>query len=199
MERLLFSDTPMDARRCAIARAVAKNVSTIANETAADWYVLTAAIKTGEKHPLYYENMDELATRLFTELLTGFQMISDQKVALPLGTSLEKAKAKKAEGWRSERPVRNIQKNAEALFEMSKMFMAFLPEKDRDELVTQFGVYLKAANALPKPLTKAIKNEEQRKILTAFRKTNSATRNMLVEKCTKHLGLIVGFNSLDGD
>lgn len=199
MERLLYTDLLKDDWSCKVGRTIADNIAEIATGTVKDWKDTLTYIKEGKSHPIYFESMDEVAIRLFTELLTGFQMISDQKVALPMSTSITKANGKRAEGWRSHRSTRYIQKNAQALMDFSKPFMSFLPEPDRNELLDQFATFEKAADDLPPSIKDAVSDEKGRENLKSFLSTARTTRNLIVDKFTKQLDLAIGFNSLDGD
>ncbi len=199
LERILYTDMFEDEYSCRIAKAIALNIAEIANGAITDWNKTLVNIQEGKAHPFYFENMDEVAIRLFTEMLTGFQMISDQKLALPMGSSLKKANGKRAEAWRSNRSTRYIQQNSLALMAMAKPFMTFLPDDVTKEVQVRFFNFSTAANNLPLSIKDAVKNEGERAKLSKFSEEIKVTRNLLVETFTKHLGLTVGFNSLDGD
>ncbi|NVK18420.1 MAG: imelysin family protein [Methylocystaceae bacterium] len=200
LERLLYSDGLLDGDfACKLGHTIALNIEKIATGTDKDWQEALVNIKEGIAHPIYFESMDEVAIRFFTEMLAGFQMITDQKIALPLSSSLKKANGKRAEGWRSNRSTRYIQQNSLALMAMAKPFMSFMPDDVEKQVVAQFTVFARAANALPLSIKDGVKDEEGRAKIKKFLDETRTTRNLLVQTFTKHLGLTVGFNSLDGD
>lgn len=200
LERLLYSDGMLDSDfACKLGHTIALNIEEIATGTDKDWQDTLGYIKDGKSHPIYFESMDEVAIRLFTEMLAGFQMITDQKIALPLSSSIKKANGKRAEAWRSHRSTRYIQQNSQALMAMAKPFMSFLPADVNTQVTHQFALMEKAANGLPASIKDGVKNEAGRAKIKEFLEITRTTRNLLVEAFTKNLGLTVGFNSLDGD
>ncbi len=199
LERVLYANLLDDPMGCDVGRAIADNIADIVQGNLKDWRETISYLEEGKAHPIYFDNMEEVANRLFTELLAGFQMIADQKIALPMGSRAKKAKGKRAEAWRSQRSVRYIQENASGLQAMAKPFLSFLPQDAADEVSTRLREYVEAAKKLPHPLKDAVKTQEGREKLSHFIEINRSTRNVLVEQFTRHLGLTVGFNSLDGD
>lgn len=199
LERLLYGQSPLGGWPCKIGQTISHNIAQIAQGNVSDWHKVIALVKKAKKHPVYFDSMDEISVRLFTELLAGFQMISDQKLALPMGGSLDKAKGRRAEAWRSGRSTRIIQDNVRGLCAMARSFMVFLPEKEKQKLENQLALFELEAQGLPLSIQEAVKNEKERAILYKFLKVNRATRDMIVQKFTKYLHLTVGFNSLDGD
>lgn len=199
LERILYTDTIKDDYGCQLGKQIARNIEAIATGALKDWKDTLPTVEAGQAHPIFFESSDESATRLFTELLAGFQMISDQKVALPMGSSLKKANGKRAEGWRSQRSTRYIQQSANSLNDMAKPFISFLPADSAAKVKVQLDRFVKLASALPAPLKDAVTDEKARAQIMAFREELSTTRNLIVDEFTKHLGLTVGFNSLDGD
>ncbi|WP_135079088.1 imelysin family protein [Terasakiella sp. SH-1] len=198
LERLIYGGLLDSEWSCKVGKTVAQNVATMTKNTAQDWKALQAVIQKGEGHPLYFETMSEVTIRLFTELLAGFQMINEQKIALPMSTSIKKANGRRAEGWRSNRPNRFVTESAHALRNMATPFMHFLPKKDHDELAQQFETFLNAANKLP-TLTTAVKDVAGREQLKDFLAISKETRALIIKQFTQHLGIPVGFNNLDGD
>ncbi|MDV7340239.1 imelysin family protein [Terasakiella sp. A23] len=199
LERLLYTDMESDKFSCQLGQAIARNIQDITEGAYQDWQELVTYFKEGKAHPIYFDTMDEVGNRLFTELLAGFQMISDQKIALPMGSSLEKANGKRAEGWRSKRSTRYIQQSALGLMAMSRPFMEFLPGEAKKQVQIQFSLFARRANTLPISIKNGVKDEAGRLQIRKFLDESRKTRNQLVDTFTKYLGLTVGFNSLDGD
>lgn len=155
-------------------------------------------IKNGDVHPLYYGTPKETLSAIFTELLTGYTIIKDQKFLPVLGKSLKKAKPNLVEGRRSGRFHKNLGANLVALFQIDEVIGRYLPQPTYKKLQIQKKQLLSLYGDMG-DLATGVYDVEQRKIITAFIRALSAYRNEMAKVYTKHLGITLGFNSLDGD
>lgn len=199
LERLLYSDRLKGGYGCQLGRAIADNIAQIARETAKEWQETLVYIEKAEAHPFYFETMDEVAIRLYTEYLTGFQMITDQKLALPLGTKISKANGKRAEGWRAQRSTLNLQQSVLGLEAMARPFLHFLSKDSQLSANETLAYFRDAAMDLPVSIKEAVGDEAKRAQLLAFKDVAKKTRLVIMDLLTKEIDLSVGFNSLDGD
>ncbi|MGB0747886.1 MAG: imelysin family protein [Magnetospiraceae bacterium] len=201
LERLLFGkDSVLNSdRACALGTAIAVNLDRIAQGTAADWRSeILPALKANQGHDYYFEAPEEVINRLVTDILTGFTIIKDQKLLPVMGPSLDKARPKKAEAWRSGRPLRNIRANVASLFKAAAVVGRDLPAEDLARLQTLQEAVL-AALTTGDDLAAMVADPARRADLTAFLQSLDAYRASLIDSLTTHLGISVGFNSLDGD
>jgi predicted lipoprotein len=195
IERLLFagqepdvSPAVIDARRCAIGRAVSASLQAIAAGVVADW----TKPEIGElarvtRDAVAADRARADAGVLLTDLVTLFQVIEERKLP-PLSANADKpANPKSAESWRSGRSRRNIAINLEAAAAMLKAFEPAAPKR--------------AAEALER-------TEEARRALLAspmgpvgFDVTSliNNIRYIVSEQLPAAAGVPLGFNSLDGD
>lgn len=199
LERLTHKGQITSAYDCKLVQAITQNIATINQETAQGWHELTETLKQGSVNPLYFESHDEWVLRIFTDFLTGFQLITDQKLALPMGSSLAKANGKRAESWRSDFSTRALQRAADSLSALGRFFQPYLDPKNADLLEKTLRNFSNAAHELPPALNTAVHDAEQRKQLYAFAQLTHRTRDMARDLIQQGLGLSVGFNSLDGD
>jgi len=199
LERLLSQENLKTAFDCELVKAITQNIATISSNTAEEWEALGATLRNNQVNAQFFETQEELVMRIFTELLSGYQMITDQKLALPLGSSLEKANGKRAESWRSDFSTQAIQETVRGLADLAHVFIAALPAPSQETLNRQLLTLDKAAQALPLSLKEAVSDPTLRPSVEHFLSLVSDTHKLLANTITHDLNLSVGFNSLDGD
>ena len=204
---------PAAAYRCAYGTAVAHNLKAVAGELVDGW---NAAIETMSavpaKSPKEYGLPDapkETAQQMFTDLLSLFLIVGDFKLGLPLDNSVDSAKPKLAESWRSGRSLRNIGLNLESAQAMygkdrTSGFRSLLPAgSDNDALDGQITDALTKAIAavatIPMPLDAAVTDASARPKVEALLDDIKRARDFVGQRLSSAIGLSVGFNGLDGD
>ena len=211
LERLLYGDTarqvlsagPEQKARIAVIRAIAHNLDTLARELAADWEKVLSDPKTATSP--FTQDPNEAAAQLYAGLMTGLQIVSDQKIAGPRGQTIDKAKPKSAEQWRAGRSLKNIKLNLQALREAAtgkSGFTALLPADQaalKTEITAAFDAALAAADAAPEPLDAAVTDAEGRKKVGALLIAVNHVRDIMKQKVPSAIGISLGFNELDGD
>lgn len=208
-ERMLF--TPLaaslrdaDGYPCAYLRAIARNLNAIAEHLVQDWTdaegqrAQLAAITDG--HSPLYESAAEYTTLLLNSLHTELLAIRDLKLDRPLGVSLDQAHPRRAELWRSERGLRNIQRNLKSV---RTLFEALTPAITDAALTTRIRADFEAAatalNAIPGALADAVAEPTRRPQVEAARAAIHVLAEGIGKDLPPALGLSLGFNSLDGD
>ncbi|MGB0683698.1 MAG: imelysin family protein [Magnetovibrionaceae bacterium] len=200
LERILFEDVKVAENpwACRIGATIARNLAEIAAGTLEDWQgPLRDAVASGS-HPVFFESNQELLSELFTELLTGYVMIKDQKILSAMGSSAAKARPGLLETRRSERFERNLALNLKALADIETVFGQFLPHTEASRL-RQSATEVKGCFDALAPFAEALYDEESRKSIKACLDVLTAHRADLAESYSQHLGLSLGFNNLDGD
>jgi len=212
LERLLYDgDDPAAAlsapneeseRRANVGLALARNLNSIANEVLTDWTVaggVRDAIAAGNGWNNLFAD-DEEVTRLFlTDLVGAFQLMHDVKLLPVLGESIDVARPRMAESWRSARAQRDLALNLEASRAMNDVFAQHLAEMRRAALVESFDVSAVAIAALVPNLGEAAADPAQRGSVEAARDAIKATQLLIVDILPTDLGITLGFNALDGD
>jgi len=118
LERLIFSGKSIDSQRCALINAISANLHNIAQNLLNDWMQGDEAfaeffITAGQGNDIY-ESATELAGQILNSLYTQLEFIATQKLDRPLGKDSNKARGKRAEGWRSQSSLSAIEANLAA-------------------------------------------------------------------------------------
>jgi predicted lipoprotein len=207
LERLLYGDTarqvlsagPEQKARIAVIKAIAHNLDSLARELAATWE------KAQSDPKLFAQDPNEATAQLYAGLMTGLQIVSDQKIAGPRGQTVDKAKPKSAEQWRAGRSLKNITLNLTALRDATTGPSGFVSLLGADqaalktEIAEAFDAALKAAEAAPEPLDTAVTDPEGRKKVGALLIAVNHVRDVLNQKVPPAIGISLGFNEMDGD
>ena len=141
--------------------------------------------------------------RVLSESLEG---IIAQKLEAPLGENATKTKPKRAESWRSERSMRNVVLNIEsirALVETPGGFADLVAVHGESELADSLrnGLADAASKAreVAQPLKDAVLDPGERPKLLDLLGSLRALRALVTGPLSRATGLLVGFNSQDGD
>lgn len=214
LERLLFGTDASSGNfgqdeagryHCAVTRAITANLTGMSEALVEDWtraeeghrqYFATASEGNG-----FYDSDWEISSSLLNNMSTQLEVIADQKLGLPLGESIKKARGTRAESWRSARASRNIQWNLKALHDLYRQgFAPRLTDADLDrQIETAFENATRALEATQTPLDKAVADPEQRLKVEKLREEITAIRSLVAGSLPQALDLSLGFNSLDGD
>lgn len=207
-ERLLYAaDAPPYA--CALAAAIARFQTGLAAVIADEWTKpggYRETMRTAAAGNSHYRNAKEAAADILKAAAATLDIIIDQKLERPLGSSLEAAAPNRAESWRSERSLYNIVANLETLTAWFATPGGLRDQLARvgagplgDGMVRSFENALALARAVPMPLSQAVVNADARKqvgaLLEAVRDLRILVRNPVADE----LKLPIGFNALDGD
>lgn len=208
LERLLFSDKAQTPYGCQLTAAIADNVATMSREIAQEWESQQLpridAAPDGED---YYEDSTEAATELMKALVEPVEVVRDLKLLRPLHKGAHKAKPRRAESWRSERSLRNIQLNLAALRELYRgndrtSVKALLIAEGESELANQIDTLFQqldsTLNSIDKTLYLAVKNPADHATLKQVSDQMKVLHRQLEEAMQK-LNIQLGFNSRDGD
>ena len=205
MERLLFAGTPPDTTACRLVVAIAANLRDMADGIVGDWstgdtpYIRYFA-DPAPGNPLF-ANKAELAGRLLNSLHTELELIITQKLARPLDKGQEKARGKRAEGWRSQTGLPAIAANLGACHALYRQ--AFAPEladaSPHPQIEAAFAQAGSTLEKLQMPLAEAVADPGQRALVEQLQAELSALKQLLARDLAAALGLSLGFNSLDGD
>jgi predicted lipoprotein len=211
LERLLYGDTarqvlsagPEQKARIAVISAIAHNLDSLAQDLAADWEKVLSDPKSAASP--FTQDPNEATAQLYAGLMTGLQIVSDQKIAGPRGQTVDKARPKSAEQWRAGRSLKNIKLNLEVLREGAvgkSGFANLLPAEQaalKTEIAAAFDAALAAADAAPEPLDTAVTDAEGRRKIGALLIAVNHVRDIMNQKVPAAIGIAIGFNEMDGD
>ena len=210
LERLLYDDAvlkqlkaPGDAgdRRCAVGRAIAHNLSVIADAIATDWSKpdgAGAAIAANRAWGPHFANTSQAASVMVTDLVNGIEMLKDFKVALIYHDIANPGALRLAEGSRSGRTLHDIELNFAGIHAALDAFMAPASAADKAQLEGAFadaGRKLAGVEALEKQKDPKRRLAALKSAIDSFG-TLKQTAMDLIPKAT---GISLGFNNLDGD
>lgn len=205
LERLIYGKAPPDTLDCRIATAITGNLRNIGANLLSDWTGGEAPFvnffnKPDALNPIFESDV-ELAGKLLNSLYTELEVIVTRKLARPLGNSLEKARGKRAESWRSGNALAAISANlhtSEALYQQ-----AFAPELTGNALGAtieqQFQQAVATLKRINMPLAQAVSNANERAKVEQLQHDVSVLKGLIGRDMAAELGLSLGFNSLDGD
>lgn len=208
LERLLFG-APRDAYTCGLAGAIGRYQSNLAEEILHEWTkeggFRKAALAAGGDNDEYADDA-EVARDVIRVLSESLDAVIAQKLEAPLGESAAKAKPRRAESWRSERSMRNIVLNIEsirALVETSGGFGDLVTAHGESELAEGLRNGLadaaSKAQAVALPLREAVSDPGERAKLLDLLASLRALRAQVIGPLSRATGLLIGFNSQDGD
>ncbi|MEL6318446.1 MAG: imelysin family protein [Pseudomonadota bacterium] len=201
LERLLFEEARTDAAyRCALTAAVASDLARTAAEVQAEWRGAFSEVwaRPGPENPLYRAAQDRTRD-LYRSLDSGLLSLIDLRLGRPLGT-FAKPRPRRAEAWRSERPLTNIARAIDALEHLFAVAVApELSTPARTEITAAFAAARAAAADAPRPLIDAVAAPTSRIKIEAIQTAVAGVRRDLSRLAAPALGVAGGFNSLDGD
>lgn len=211
LERLLWAkkaltDQDEEGRyRCALASAIAAQMTRHAQEIYRDWQSedgFAEAIRSADDGNDFFSASEEVATEWLRALITGIQTNVELRLARPLGKSPEKARAKKAENWRSARSLRNIQ---QSLIGLQQLYQSgFKPQlatkSELDKQIEQlFKSSIEQAGNIPTPLTATLQDPANYQSLKALHDDLNRLLELSRTQLPAAVSLHLGFNGLDGD
>lgn len=187
--------------RCRLLSAITRDLAATAEAILGRWRdpygpLLTSA--GAEGNPLYLTH-EEATRELYSALSDGLQAAADLRLGRPLGT-FDRPQPRRAEAWRSGRPLRNVTVSLEAM----RAFAAtvFAPEIGASKaaaLDDAFARALEAARAVGMPLDEAVAAPATRVRAEALQQRIGDARTAVMAEVGASLGLAAGFNAMDGD
>jgi hypothetical protein len=204
----LTAQTPAAAYRAALIAAIAANLHAIAKEGGKAWHDLSAKLAKGDQGG-FAASPQEATNQIYAGLVTGIQMVSGQKIGIPLGKSADTAKPHQAEQWRSGRSLHDIQQNIVALRQAllgdpAGSVIALVAADAAPDLRAKITAALDACDqAIPtvtQPLDIAVADDAAgRPQVQALLVKINQLRDVLTNDLPKAAGITLGFNDLDGD
>jgi uncharacterized protein len=219
LEQILYDDDRLPAAgasgadadyACALAAAIARNLTGLAANVLDEWQrpggfrdtVLTAAAGNDA-----YFTAEDASGDLLKSLHTALQSVIALKLEEPLGASLEEAKPRRAESWRSGlslAAIRATLETAQALYAapggFGEALQALADEEQLDWAMRQgFGRAFGRLDAIGPPLHAAVADREARARVEALLAEVKGLRLLVAQELAPALGLLVGFNAMDGD
>lgn len=213
LERLIFGEeagklkSGADAAyRCRYLEGIAINLAQMAKETQAAWReggrkAFATVMQENAEPDAPYREPQEATLELFKALYLAVELAADHKLARPLGAVLKDARPRLSESWRSERSLRNIQRNLAAAQDLYlNSFSPAVPDRAVDTAIRDgLAKAVTAANAIKVPLETAVQDAKARPQAETLAAELLALKKLLGDRLPPALDIPVGFNALDGD
>lgn len=213
LERVLFED---DARllqpggyRCRFALAIARYQVELAQSLVDAWVEKgghAEMVKTAADGNDEYFDTKEAAREFLKSYTATLTIIADLKLTRPMGDSIERARPKRAESWRSHQSMDNIIANIETLRALvdAPDGLADLLAKAKGESLAEgldgrLDQLERMARSLKVPLTDAVGDSDKRQQLIELRAQVQELGRFTDEVVAPKLELSKGFNATDGD
>jgi predicted lipoprotein len=199
--------TDEDKYACAWMGAIARFQVRLATSVADEWVNGFAATVIGADGGNAAYTDARAATTDYLKSLSGMiDIIIRQKLERPMDASVAKARASRAESWRTKRSMDNIVANLEsarALFATPGGFADLLTAAGSGALAGgmkgQFDAVIASAKGLGVPLEDALRDAALRPKLDDLLRQLRSLRVLIQGPLSQDTELTVGFNSLDGD
>lgn len=207
LERLLFdapalADLQAQPYRCELVQAIAGNLATIASGLHERWQGEFRTTIANADDSSQFESAQDATVDFYKALVESVRRYQQQKVEAVLGESLQQARARRAESWRSQRSLRNLKLNVTALQDLfmqgePALSSALLPE-DVSGISAAFDTLQQTLAPLPDDFAPLLTDDTGYQQVVAVRAQLDALYEAL-EAALKRTDLYLGFNSLDGD
>ncbi|MCB1498501.1 MAG: hypothetical protein KDK07_01725 [Bauldia sp.] len=208
-EALVYAADPAGRFRCGFGKAIAGAIAATSQEVLSDWTrpdgYADLMRKAGADNPVYRSH-GEVVQDLIKAAREQLQLVRDLKIANVIEATPEKAQPKRAPFWRSNLTVPAIRANIDAVLALvgPDGISAALPAdaawiggEIAFELAQVDGVLARVEDA--GPWEDEVRDSDRHKDLTYVLIPLGDIVSLLEDDYPGAFGLIMGFNSLDGD
>jgi predicted lipoprotein len=198
--------------RCAYAAAISDNLAWMAADLVHEWGDETAGfaselLAAGSDPDGHYLSQREVTFELFKSFYGSVEIVAGHKLTRPLDESVETAKPRLAEAWRSNRSLANISVNLEGAMAMYELpggigdtLAASGNDPELDPLLRRaFPQTIATLASIEMPLQDAIVDPEERKKVEKLALETRALKALFEQRLAPALDIPVGFNAMDGD
>ncbi|MGJ3263361.1 MAG: imelysin family protein [Salinarimonas sp.] len=202
LERLLFDADTRTAlveggervpRLCRIGEAIAGALAGTAGDVAQAWRDETLPALARDETAAR-----RAATRLVTDVLSGLEAIERQKLGLPLGADVSDARATRAEMWRAGRSARQIALNLAGIEALVRTLVD-ANETNAPDTLRALAQAERLARSAPEDLGEAAADPARRGRVLLLAAAVASARSNAATELPPALGVVTGFNALDGD
>ncbi|MEM7529883.1 MAG: imelysin family protein [Pseudomonadota bacterium] len=198
---IYVSDQPLAGYRCRLATTIAIDLANTAQTVESQWQDPWAGYfrNPGQEGNPIFLAPEEATRELFQSMMTGFQILIEQRLSLPLGT-FEKPRPKRAEAYASGASLDAIKASLGGIEELTRT--AFFPTVDEESQRAMGAAFERAkevAGRVDPPLTDAVSDPAKRIRVEALRIAVVDLRERVGSILGPRLDVSIGFNSMDGD
>lgn len=206
----LVSANPGDYA-CRLLTAITGNLARIAQHLSAEWRggakPFAGEIRSPGPEGAIFDKHRSVTADFVEALHFALQGVAHLKVARPLGDSVDRARPRRCESWRSRRSLRNVVVNLEALRalyegEAGDGLKTLMTEDQRelaDLLSKAFRQTMATARSVDRPFSEALTDPTVRPTLERLATQLRALSQLIGDRLGIALGTPLGFNEKDGD
>jgi len=136
----------------------------------------------------------EAAQSYLTSIISALEFIETARIARPMGT-LDRPRPKRAETWRSDRPLRNITVSLKTV----EQLVVDLADGQAPIAMEELSVTLKFLPSIDDKSLQSITKTSVRFKVESLLQMVLSINEAATEELILHLGVTTGFNALDGD
>ena len=192
--------------RCSYLGSIAGVIGTNASSLLGGWKgeegYATEMMNAGHANS-FYNSSGEAIQELIKAAATQLQIVGELKIAASIGKLTEKAKPKRAPFWRSDLTTANMLANIIAVERLLDSGISELVVKKDDKanksLRFQLDQVKLALKTIDSRWIDAVSSGQGREVLFRLHNYLAKTVKILQTSYPRALGLIFGFNTLDGD
>ncbi len=213
LEYVLFNDptavAEADSFACRYALAIARNQEAQAAEIVQMWTGEDSyrdQVQNSANGTDVFFDEKEAASRFLNDMAGAIDVVRLQKLDRPMGLTINGARPKRTENWRSSRSLRNIQLNLESVDAFLKIeggFGDLLTSIGKGETAqtteTLIAEILADVAAFEQPLAVLVEAPDARTDLESLLRKLRNLQSLIRELVAQDLGLVPGFNATDGD
>lgn len=181
--------------KCQLVKAIAQDIATITADINQDW--VTSYAQQMRSASGRYADRSEVKQELYKSLNTGLQMLADMRLGRPLG-SFDAPRPKRAEAWRSGRSQHHVVLALQSLHPLAAA-LANGKQPLTDTIDAAFIKTITRARRLDDPRLEGVSDPAKRLRIEALQQEVNDLRNLIETDLGPSLGVLAGFNSLDGD
>lgn len=197
LERLLYPEAPLPSDACPLIRATATDLARMAAEVQAGWQgqggYADAMLTAGAAGNTTFLTGPEVRQALFTQLATGLEFLSDQRLGRPMGQPSQ-PHPERAEARASGRSLRNVLLSLQA---MRGMVDTLTP--DAPKTMAAFDHTIALAEKLDDPVFAGVEDPTGRLKVEILQQSVQHLREVMVDELAAELDVGIGFNAGDGD
>ncbi len=199
MEFLIFDEAFYEYEgTCDLIAALAEDVHANAVAIQTDWQDRYADLIRDAGNEIYRDHTESLQ-EVYKAVGTGLEFTIDQRLARPLGT-FDRPRPARAEMWRSGRSLDNVSVSLDSLTELALILADDGIDAQIAPLVARAHTQIAALSELEGGADLSlVENPAHRFKVEALQQALVDLRVVLGVELGPQLGVIEGFNSLDGD
>ncbi|MCG3266876.1 imelysin family protein [Yoonia sp. I 8.24] len=201
LEFLLYDDAVAtagsDSYRCALIQTVTADIAILTQAIDAEWRDSYADLLRHPSDTGIYRSDEEAAQELFKAVSTGLEFLGDTRLGRPLGT-FDRPRPTRAEVWRSQRSQRHVTLSLAALRELALVLSA----DDVQVHTAMENAFDRAQDRIARiddPAFAGVSDPSGRFVIEVLQQEISAIRTVVRNELGPKLGVVAGFNALDGD